>query len=177
MLEALRLHKAWADSEHAGPDYGEQRRDTHPDGEAIWSRWWNYQLDICDRANTATDAAIALVERSGPRPPTILETAARVLLDATGGNPPDWLRDELAALEAALLANPGPKPQSAESSTKAALEMFETCFAEPIENGDEMGGADTIEAVCSLWHRFIKPALAEARGEVRTYSRNEDQEG
>jgi hypothetical protein len=62
LLEALRFHKAWADSERAGPDYGGQTRDTHPDGERIWRAWWDNQLDLCGRANTATDAAIAKAE-------------------------------------------------------------------------------------------------------------------
>lgn len=55
---ALRLHKAWADSEDAGPDYGGQTRDTHPDGERIWRNWWNWNLDLCARAQAATDAAL-----------------------------------------------------------------------------------------------------------------------
>ncbi|MBN7763834.1 hypothetical protein JYP52_22095 [Nitratireductor aquibiodomus] len=59
MLEALRLHKAWSDSENSGPDYGGQTRDTHPDGERIWRAWWNNQLDLCDRAQKATEAAIS----------------------------------------------------------------------------------------------------------------------
>lgn len=58
LVGALRLHKAWADSEHAGPDYGGQSRDTHPDGERIWRAWWNNQLDLCERANAATDTAL-----------------------------------------------------------------------------------------------------------------------
>jgi len=62
MLAALRLHMAWADSERAGPDYGGQTRDTHPDGEKIWSAWWGNQLDLCSRAEAATEAAIAKVE-------------------------------------------------------------------------------------------------------------------
>ena len=62
MLEALRLHQAWADSEHTGPDYGEQTRDTHPNGEEIWKRWWNGNLDLCDRAASATLAVIAKAE-------------------------------------------------------------------------------------------------------------------
>lgn len=65
MLGALRLHKAWSDSERAGPDYGGQTRDTHPDGERIWKAWWNNQLDLCDRASTATDAAISAAEKAG----------------------------------------------------------------------------------------------------------------
>ncbi len=59
MLEALRLHKAWSDSENSGPDYGGQTRDTHPDGERIWRVWWNNNLDLCDRAQKATDAALS----------------------------------------------------------------------------------------------------------------------
>jgi hypothetical protein len=62
MLEALRLHQAWADSERTGPDYGEQTRDTHPNGEEIWRIWWRGNLDLCDRANSATLAVIAKAE-------------------------------------------------------------------------------------------------------------------
>ena len=59
---ALRLHKAWSDSEKTGPDYGGQSRDTHPDGERIWRLWWDSQLDLCDRATRATDEALELIE-------------------------------------------------------------------------------------------------------------------
>jgi hypothetical protein len=62
MIAALRLHKAWHDSERAGPDYGGQSRATHPDGELIWRRWWNNQLDLCARSQDATNAAIAKAE-------------------------------------------------------------------------------------------------------------------
>ncbi|MEC5289432.1 MULTISPECIES: hypothetical protein [unclassified Aurantimonas] len=62
MLAALRLHKAWSYSEDKGPDYGGLSRDTHPDGEAIWRRWWEGNLDLCDRAQKATDAAVAKAE-------------------------------------------------------------------------------------------------------------------
>lgn len=62
MLEALRLHQAWTDSEAAGPDYGGQSRDTHPDGEKIWRAWFDGNLDLCDRATSATRAAIAKAE-------------------------------------------------------------------------------------------------------------------
>lgn len=55
---ALRLHKAWSDSEDAGPDYGEQNRDTHPDGERIWRQWWDGNLDLCARAQAATNAVL-----------------------------------------------------------------------------------------------------------------------
>jgi hypothetical protein len=62
MLAALRLHQAWADSERTGPNYGEQTRDTHPNGEEIWRIWWQGNLDLCDRANSATLAVIAKTE-------------------------------------------------------------------------------------------------------------------
>ena len=62
LLEALRLHKAWAESEKTGPDYQGMTRDTHPNGHAIWSKWWNDNLNLCDRANKATDSAIAKAE-------------------------------------------------------------------------------------------------------------------
>jgi hypothetical protein len=64
MTQALRLHQAWSDSESAGPDYGGQSRDTHPDGERIWRDWWDNQLDLCARATTATTNALQL-PRSG----------------------------------------------------------------------------------------------------------------
>ena len=58
-IEALRLHQAWSDSEDAGPDYGEQSRDTHPDGERIWRQWWDGNLSLCGRAQDMTREAIA----------------------------------------------------------------------------------------------------------------------
>ena len=58
LTEALRLHQAWSDSEDAGPDYGAQTRDTHPDGERIWRQWWDGNLDLCARAQEATRAAL-----------------------------------------------------------------------------------------------------------------------
>lgn len=61
MEKALALHQAWSDSERAGPDYGAQTRDTHPDGESIWRKWWHGQLDLCSRAQDATYAALRTV--------------------------------------------------------------------------------------------------------------------
>ncbi|GGE36537.1 hypothetical protein GCM10007276_12540 [Agaricicola taiwanensis] len=58
MAKALALHKAWADNERDGPNYGGLTRDSHPDGERIWRQWWDGNLDLCDRANRATDAAL-----------------------------------------------------------------------------------------------------------------------
>lgn len=59
MTGALRLHQAWTDSEESGPDYGEQSRATHPDGERIWRRWWDSNLSLCARAQEETRAALA----------------------------------------------------------------------------------------------------------------------
>lgn len=67
LVQALRLHKAWSDSEKTGPDYGGQTRDTHPDGEKIWRLWWDSQLDLCDRATRATDEALELIEKGFER--------------------------------------------------------------------------------------------------------------
>lgn len=66
MYEALTLHQAWADSENAGPDYGSLTRDTHPDGERIWRQWWEANLDLCSRAESATKAA--LLKARGEQP-------------------------------------------------------------------------------------------------------------
>lgn len=58
LLEACRLHALWADSEKAGPQYPEGvTRDNG--GEAIWRKWWDANLDLCERAQNATRAAIA----------------------------------------------------------------------------------------------------------------------
>ena len=62
LVQALRLHKAWSDSEKTGPDYGGQTRDTHPDGEKIWRIWWDNQVDLCDRATRATDEILTRIE-------------------------------------------------------------------------------------------------------------------
>ena len=59
LVKALRLHKAWSDSDKTGPDYGGQTRGTHPDGEKIWRIWWDSQLSLCGRAVAATDEALA----------------------------------------------------------------------------------------------------------------------
>ncbi len=59
LLEACRMMIAWNDAEEAGPDYGSQTRDTHPDGEQIWQRWWDDQLRLCARAFDTARAAIA----------------------------------------------------------------------------------------------------------------------
>ena len=64
LLAALRLHQAWSDSEDAGPDYGDQTRATHPDGERIWRQWWDGNLSLCERAQDATRAAIAKAGQS-----------------------------------------------------------------------------------------------------------------
>jgi|GEM_PF-5188108 len=60
--QALGLHVAWARSENSGPDYGQQTRETHPDGERIWLQWWNNNLDLCDGANTETTKALARID-------------------------------------------------------------------------------------------------------------------
>ena len=69
LVQALRLHKAWSDGEKTGPDYGGQTRDTHPDGERIWRLWWDNQLSLCDRAVSATDEALGIIEKLGGMDP------------------------------------------------------------------------------------------------------------
>ncbi|HRK67164.1 MAG TPA: hypothetical protein PKY73_06385 [Hyphomonas sp.] len=63
-IQALRLHQAWSDSEDAGPDYGDQSRDTHPDGERIWRQWWEGNLSLCARAQDETRNALSAWEAS-----------------------------------------------------------------------------------------------------------------
>lgn len=64
LLLAARWHLAWIEAEKAGPDYGSQTRDTHPDGERIWSEWWEGQLRLCERTEAACRKAIAAIDNA-----------------------------------------------------------------------------------------------------------------
>ena len=59
LLEACEAMIAWDDAEKAGPDYGSLTRDTHPEGEAIWRKWWDGQSELCARAFSLARVAIA----------------------------------------------------------------------------------------------------------------------
>ena len=59
LREAVTAFVAWLDHDDSSPDYGSLTRDTHPDGEAIWSEWWNRGLGLCDRAVNLGRAALA----------------------------------------------------------------------------------------------------------------------
>jgi hypothetical protein len=63
LYEAAAKHLEWIEKEHSGPDYGGLTRDTHPDGEHIWRRWWNEQLDLC--ADTERLCRAALTKTRG----------------------------------------------------------------------------------------------------------------
>lgn len=62
---AAASHVAWIDSERTGPDYGSLTRDTHPDGEAIWGRWWSGQLAQCDMTEKLARHVLALGSQTG----------------------------------------------------------------------------------------------------------------
>ena len=64
-INACRALIAWFDAEKAGPDYGSQSRDTHPDGEQIWKAWWNNQTRLCERAEDLARAALAQARKDG----------------------------------------------------------------------------------------------------------------
>lgn len=57
-MAAARAILAWLESEKAGPDYGSQTRDTHPDGERIWREWWERQLRLCDASERLAREAV-----------------------------------------------------------------------------------------------------------------------
>ena len=57
--EAVAKQVEWFEKERAGPDYGGLCRDTHPEGETIWSRWWNEQLDLCSATQELSRAALS----------------------------------------------------------------------------------------------------------------------
>jgi len=44
---AAAKHLEWIEKEGSGPNYYGLTRDTHPEGESIWNRWWNEQLELC----------------------------------------------------------------------------------------------------------------------------------
>ena len=63
LVEACRNLCAWWDGEHAGPNYGSQNRDTHPDGEAIWNEWWNRNQMLCSTTHELVRAVLAKVKK------------------------------------------------------------------------------------------------------------------
>ena len=65
---ACRSLIAWFDAENTGPDYGSLTRNTHPDGEAIWSAWWNGQQRLCERAETEARAALVMTTQRKATP-------------------------------------------------------------------------------------------------------------
>jgi hypothetical protein len=58
LFEAAAKHLEWIEKEHAGPQYGDLTRDTHPLGEAIWQQWWNEQLELCAATEGLCRAAL-----------------------------------------------------------------------------------------------------------------------
>ena len=59
LFEAAVKHIEWIEKERRGPDYFGLTRDTHPEGEAVWRRWWDEQISLCDATETLCRAAIA----------------------------------------------------------------------------------------------------------------------
>lgn len=65
MLAALEAHQDWADKESAGPQYPPGiTRDT-PGGEDIWRAWWEEQLELSERAQRLTRAALSRARQPG----------------------------------------------------------------------------------------------------------------
>lgn len=63
-----------------------------------------------------------------------------------------------------------------ERTMLAAIEAFEDAFAVTIENDDEdMGGADTVDLVCSMWPMF-QAALEAVRGRKTAYPVPDEEE-
>jgi hypothetical protein len=65
---AAAKHLEWIEKEHAGPNYYGLTRDTHPEGETIWRRWWEEQLALCaetERLCRETVARASLTPSSG----------------------------------------------------------------------------------------------------------------
>lgn len=57
-MEAAKVHLRWINSDRAGPDYGGLKRDTHPNGEAIWRQWWELQMELCSETEWLCRAAL-----------------------------------------------------------------------------------------------------------------------
>ena len=65
LLAACSAFVEWLDSDVKGPVYPDGlARDTHPNGEAIWSEWWALQHELCGRAVDEARAAIAKAKGS-----------------------------------------------------------------------------------------------------------------
>ena len=62
LLAATKAFVAWLESDNNGPGYGSMDRDSHPDGELIWRRWWDDQRRLCDRALDLGPPAIRAAE-------------------------------------------------------------------------------------------------------------------
>lgn len=65
-IQACRALAAWLEGEKSGPDYGDQSRETHPEGERIWSEWWGRQLRMCKQAQLLAIQAIREYEDRCP---------------------------------------------------------------------------------------------------------------
>lgn len=61
--EACELIIAWFESEARGPDYGSLDRSTHPQGETIWKRWWDDQLELCRRTEEVARMGLGLPQK------------------------------------------------------------------------------------------------------------------
>jgi hypothetical protein len=59
LFEAAVKHIEWIEKERRGPDYFGLTRDSHPDGEGIWRKWWDEQIQLCDDTEVLCRAAIA----------------------------------------------------------------------------------------------------------------------
>lgn len=58
-LNAAKAIVAWFASERSGPDYEGLARDTHPEGELIWRKWWDRQQEWCQISEACARAALA----------------------------------------------------------------------------------------------------------------------
>lgn len=65
LVKAVSYLVAWFDAETTGPDYGSQTRDTHPDGEAIWQRWWDEQHRLCANSHDTGRAVLSRIRKGG----------------------------------------------------------------------------------------------------------------
>lgn len=160
MVEALRDALATIDSTLAARRYRE--------GECTDS--WSAEVrgEVATRARLR--AILSRIDGAGdtlpdapvPAPTTDLQSAARALLDAFGGDVPDWLTGEVQALESALNGGPAPTGElvTVRADHLAALVEAAGKYADDLETGLEDGTYDDRADLDA-----VQAAIAAVQGE------------
>lgn len=159
MVEALRWALSMAEEAILVRENGDDPEDT-PDICEMHRAELERHRAILSRIDGAGDT---LPDAPVPAPTTDLQSAARALLDAFGGNVPDWLTGEAQALESALNGGPAPTGElvTVRVDHLAALVEAAGKYADDLETGLEDG---TYEDRADL--DAVQAAIAAVQGEA-----------